>query len=135
MIPRFRQHGKDRLGRRCHGLGASSDWNTRCDWSQMLGIMAGIEGQFCTRSLLRSLSALAGACARLVLQVMLLALCSLSSVVKPKMLDTLAHMDQRDSYAALVVVTAVVCAWLVFLVTMLSRCVLFDCRLVQTVQV
>ena len=42
------------------------------------------------------------------------------------MLDILAHM--RDSYAALVVVTAVVCAWLVFLVTMLSRCVLFDCR-------
>ena len=54
--------------------------------------------------------------------------CVLSSVVKPKMLDTLAHMDQRDSYAALVVVTAVVCAWLVFLVPMLSRCVLFDCR-------
>ena len=44
------------------------------------------------------------------------------------MLDILAHMDQRDSNAALVVVTAVVCAWLVFLVTMLSRCVLFDCR-------
>ena len=67
--------------------------------------------------------------------------CVLSSVVKPKTLDTLAHMDQRDSYAALVV-TAVVCAWLVFLVTMLSRCVLFDCRpvcattglVVQTVQ-
>ena len=29
---------------------------------------------------------------------------------------------------ALVVVTAVVCAWLVLLVTMLSRCILFDCR-------
>ena len=31
-------------------------------------------------------------------------------------------------YAALVVVRAVVCAWLVFLVTILSRCVLLDCR-------
>ena len=40
-------------------------------------------------------------------------------VVRPEMLATLASMDQRDSYAALVVVTAVVCAWLVFLVTML----------------
>ena len=78
MIPRFRQHGKDRLGRRCHGLGASSDWNTRCDWPQMLGIMAGIEGQFSTRSLLRSLSALAVACARLVYR-----LCSSRCVLFP----------------------------------------------------
>ena len=49
---------------------------------------------------------------------MLLALC----------LCPLSDMDHKDSCAALVVVTAVACVWLVLLVTMLSRCALFDCR-------
>ena len=55
-------------------------------------------------------------------------LCIPSSCRQAKMLGILAGMDQRDKYSALVVVTAVVCAWLVFLVPLLSRCILFDFR-------
>ena len=54
--------------------------------------------------------------------------CIPSSCRHAKMLGILAGVDQKDIYSVLVVVTAVVCAWLVFLVPMLSRCLFFDCR-------
>ena len=94
------------------------------DWPQMLGIMAGLDQK---DSLPRGRCC---ACCRhwqWHVRGWFSWLC-FSRCVLSSMLDILAHMDQRDSYAALVVVTAVVCAWLFFLVTMLSRCVLFDCR-------
>ena len=104
------------------------------DRPQMLGIMAGMDqkGQYSTRSLMWSPSALAVECAWLVLLVMVLALCSLllSSGTRcstPWKAWTRGAAMQRD-LAALVAVTAMACAWLVLLVAMLSRCVLFDCR-------
>ena len=76
-------------------------------------------------------SALAVACAWLVLRVMVLALCSLLLSSGPRcstpwLVWTRGAAMQRD--LAALVVTAMACAWLVLLVTMLSRCVLFDCR-------
>ena len=77
-------------------------------------------------------SALAVACAWLVLRVMVLALCSLLLSSGPRCSTpwpvwTRGAAMQRD-LAALVAVTAMACAWLVLLVAMLSRCVFFDCR-------
>ena len=77
-------------------------------------------------------SALAVACAWLVLRVMVLTLCSLLLSSGPRCSTpwpvwTRGEAVQRD-LAALVAVTAMACAWLVLLVAMLSRCVLFECR-------
>ena len=54
--------------------------------------------------------------------------CIPSSCRQAALLRISAGVDLRDSYASLVVVSAVACAWLVFLVTLISRCILFDCR-------
>ena len=98
------------------------------DWPQMLGIMASMDQKdsiprlWCAHRRLRQWH----------VQGWFYWLCSSCSIPsscrQAKLLGISVGMDLRDSFAALVVVTAVDCAWLIFLVTLLSRCILFDCR-------
>ena len=113
----FSSCGRARRQRQC--LLGCSLFPSVGDWPQMLGIMASIDQKdsiprlWCAHRRLRQWH-VQGLFSRLSSSR------CIPSCRQAKMLGILAGMDQRDSYSALVLVTAVVCAWLVFQVMLLA---------------